>query len=213
MQVQQVYSEHHEDPFAIVRNYLKELESSNLLKPAVWAENKKKSSYGVSVGVGAFVRPLYLYKKLCTLKDGENGERITWKDVNAFKILHTENENEKHTKISPCLTCQCRFGFTSPPIIGNCAEYDVFGNVGPDSLETEDGEWNKFKLACEGHFNAFNRMNREIMLNQKSHLEIIKDYFGETYQSRPKVLKYKWHSETKGYKVIAITWPQRFNAI
>ena len=209
MQVQQVYFEHHEDPFSIVRNYLKELESSNLLKPAVWAKHKEKPLYGVSVGVGLFVRPLYLYKKLCTLKDGENtGESIDWGDVDAFKIRHTENENEKNTKISPCLTCQRRFGFTRPPMIGNCAEYDVFGNVGPDSLETEDGEWNRFKLACEGHFNAFNKMNRE-MLNQKSHLEIIKDYFGETYKSRPKVLKYEWHSETKEYKVTAIAWPQR----
>lgn len=193
--------------FEKAREFLQKLESHNLLKPAVWAEDQKQLSYGVSVGVGLFVRPLYLYKKLSTLKDGKNAKGIPLGDVKAFTIKYTEDKNVKNTQKSPCLTCQCCFGFTSQPMIGNCAEYDVIGMVSPNSLGTDD-DWGEFKVACEAHFSTFNEMNQQIMSNEKTPYKIIEEYFGKTYSSKPKVLSYAWDSETKGYKVIVMHWPK-----
>ena len=194
------------DPFVIARKFLERLNPANRLKPAVWAEHKDTSSYGVSVGVDCFVRPLYLYKKLCTLRDVEDSKNL--QDVQAFGIKYTEAENNKNARKSPCLTCQCFFGFTSQPMIGNCAEYDVIGNVNPHLLETQ--QWQEFKSACQQHLDAFNAMKTKISEENMEHENIIKTYFENTHHpKKPKVLDYKWNSKTNGFKLIVAAWPSR----
>ena len=210
------------DRFKIARDHLAKLDDKNLLKPTVWAEHENTSSYGVSIGVGPYVRPLYLYAKLCTL-NVKKDKPICLKNVKAFKIKkesqqqQQQQEQQQHEQQNsgslpcslklPCFTCQCYFnGFThEPPYpIGNCAEYDVIGKVDPNLLGSPQGK--EFESACQQHLAAFNSMNQKIS-NGTSYgsSQIIKIYFGETHgPKKPTVLQYKWNSETKGFKLIDV---------
>ena len=126
---------------------------------------------------------------------------ISLEDVIALKII-----DDKNTIKPPCVTCQRCFGFTSFPIIGNCAEYDVIGKIDSHLLETQ--QWQEFKSACQQHLDAFNAMKEDIK-REISPEEIIIRYFENTRHPRkPKVLKYQWSPETiGGFKVIAMDWP------
>ena len=190
----------HKKPSVIGRRWLRQLESKNGLKPEVWAQHRSKkesSGYGVSLGVRSFVRPLYLYTKLCQLRNSENSPLVSLKDVIAFTI---EDDNVKQ----PCITCQCTFGFTRFPIIGNCAEYDVIGTVHPHLLQTEHWKeqwkekWKVFESACQQHLAAFNNFNA-MKLD-------INEYFENTrHPKKPKVLKYQWNAAvTGGFEIIAV---------
>ena len=176
------------------RGFLKSLPEVNCLKPAVWAEHKKKPEcYGVSLGVRPFVRPLYLYTKLSRLKKVEND----LKDVKALKINRL-----KDSGIPPCVGCQCFFGLFSFPPFGNCAEYDVIGNVKPDLLQTD--EWQAFKSACQQHLKAFNKMLGMLREARYPYKQILKIYFEDTMNS--KILKYQWNPEKKAFKLTLENW-------
>ena len=177
------------------------LEEWNILRPVVWAECRDNPvCYGVSLGVPRFARPLYLYTKLRRLSNVKNPQVANpLEGVKATAIR--ENNNVKQ----PCITCQLSFGFISFPIIGNCAEYDVIGNVHPKLLETE--QWQECEAACQQHLNAFNTMMRDKRIHnnmspadQKDIGPILKRYFENirTDPNRPKVLKYQWKSEAIG---------------
>ena len=176
----------------VSRHFLRTgLADGNKLRPVVWAKHKKNPvCYGVSLGVRHFVRPLYLYTKLRQLRPSVIATRPVLEKVIAFPIK--ENDNKKQ----PCITCQRFFGFISSPIIGNCAEYDVIGNVHPNLLQTE--QWQQFKSACQQHFDAFKTMMQDIH-NNVSPEDILRRYFENTRRpNRPKVLKYQWNSEAIG---------------
>ena len=176
----------------VSRRFLRNLPIRNQLKPAVWAECRTKPVvfYGVSLAVRRFVRPLYLHTKLRQLPNVENRPQVAnrLKDVIAFTIQ--ENDAVKQ----PCITCQCFFGFISCPIIGNCAEYDVIGNVNPNLLE--DPQWKEFESACQQHLDAFNAMKEDITNGTLPAEEIMRKYFACTrHPKRPQVLKYQLHHQ------------------
>jgi hypothetical protein len=163
----------------------------------MWAEHKKKPEcYGVSLGVRSFVRPLYLYIKLSQLRKVEDGQ-LSLKDVKALKIKRLDDAHR-----TPCVGCQCFFGFISYPPFGNCAEYDVIGNVKPDLLQTK--QWEEFKSACQQHVDAFNTMLGMLREARLPYEQILKTYFENTMNS--KVLKYQWDPEEKDFKLTLENW-------
>ena len=184
------------------------------------AKHRQRLSYGVSVGVRSFVRPLYLHKKLHTLINRENDEVIPLNNVEAFKIENQEQQQQQqqqqhehqYTPKRPCVTCQCLFdGFANEfryPI-GNCAEYDITGNVPRNLLETQPGQ--HFVFACQQHLNAFNAMNREILdgMLARQPRQILESYFNNAHSRCLKVLEYQWNSETKAFDLIWTIWPPR----
>ena len=189
----------------VSRRFLRNLRPKNRLRPVVWAESKTDPDhlqvyYGVSLGVGHFVRPLYLHTKLCKLRIVETRpqDASRLEDVRAFAIR--ENDTVKQ----PCITCQRFFGFISFPIIGNCAEYDVIGNVDPYLQRRKP--WREFESACQQHLNAFNKMMQDITNGMVPAEEIITTYFVNTrHPVRPKVLKYQWHRRViGGFQLIAL---------
>jgi hypothetical protein len=191
-------------PSVLGRGFLKALPDTNYLKPAVWAQHKKKPTYyGVSLGVRSFVRPLYLYIKLSQLRNVED-DHIKLKDrltaLNSKTALQINRLNDH--LIQPC-GYQRFFGFTSYPLFGNCAEYDVIGNVKPGLLQKN--QWQEFKSACQQHLNAFNNMmlgmQREARYPYK---QILKIYFENTTNS--KILKYQWNPEKKDFQLTLKNW-------
>ena len=186
----------------ISRQFLKSLRDDNGLKPVVWAECKTAPVvyYGVSLGVRHFVRPLYLHTKLRQLPNLENVPQVAnrLQDVRAYTMKTNDTIKQ------PCITCQRYFGFISFPIIGNCAEYGVIGNVNPHLLETQ--QWQEFESSCQQHLNAFNVMMREIANGQLPVEVIMITYFANTrHPVRPKVLKYQWNPEANGgFQLIAL---------
>lgn len=213
-----------EDPFAIAQKHLKNLPSKNMLKPKMCAKHRRRPLYGVSVGVHCFVRPLYLYKKLFALKNVENGEPIRLEDVDAYKIEGTNpnpnrnsnpNPNPEPTLRPPCVPCECFFNAFEGKCkfdIGNCAEYDVIGNVDPNLLKTEEGKY--FVNSCKRHLTAFNEMNAQEITDEisKQNFEIIKEYFCKTHGPpplKPSVLNYKWDAVGKRFDLIVMAWPTK----
>ncbi len=175
----------------ISREFLRGLPDKNKLRPEVWAEGRKNPvCYGVSLGVRYFVRPLYLYTKLRLLRPNVENDRL--EGVIALAIKKDDLVKQ------PCITCQRFFGFISFPIIGNCAEYDVIGNVHPNLLQTEQGQ--QFEAACQQHLDAFNAMMQDIHIDKLPDQEdILRRYFKNTRSpKKPKVLKYQWNSEAIG---------------
>ena len=68
----------YQEAYIISKRFLLGLPNTNRLKPKVWAKNKKKPCrYGVSLGVGTFVRPLYLCIKMSKLADDETNRAQT----------------------------------------------------------------------------------------------------------------------------------------
>ena len=187
IQVRDLYC-NDKDARLISQRFLKNLRDENKLRPEVWAECRENPvCYGVSLGVRHFVRPLYLYTKLRQLRPNVKSDQL--EGVIAFPIKE-DDLGKQH-----CITCQRFFGFISPPIIGNCAEYDVIGNVHPNLLRTEQGQ--QFKAACQQHFNAFKAMMRDIHIYNNVLPEgVLRRYFSYTRSpNRPKVLKYQWNPE------------------
>ena len=218
MQVQDAFPTE-KNPPKIAKKYLEKLSTANGLKPAVWAQRTKKAERhsdrgcAVSLGVRCFVRPLFLYTKLRLL---ENGEPNRLNTVEAFAIKHkyegNNNESLKHIQNTlklPCVSCQHRFGFTPFPIIGNCAEYDIIGNVHPDLLQSD--KWNELQSACKQHLNAFNAMMQSMRndMQPEEIMNLLRKYFASTRDPiTPKVLKYQWKSAMNGgFKLIAMDWP------
>ena len=82
------------------------------------------------------------------------------------------------------------------PIIRNCAEYDVIGNVNPNLLE--DPHWIEFESACQQHLDAFNAMMQDITNGMLPEQEVTSRYFANTRhpnKPKPKVLKYPLRSQ------------------
>ena len=190
----------------IGREWLESLPDDNTFKPHVWAQDKvEKSRYGVSLGVGAFVRPLYLFTKLSQLNQSSNVENSKLENVKAIQIRKIRKR--KHFLRDPCVNCQRSFGFLSGAPLGNCAEYDVVGIVKPDLFEKD--QWHRFKSACGQHFLAFKRMLDMVEINYSSFEEIIESYFRNTRGPlKPTVLKYEWNSEKSVFDLVFTPdWP------
>jgi hypothetical protein len=179
--------------------FLKSLPKANCLKPAVWAHQKNKpENYGVSLGVRPFVRPLYLYTKLSRLNVED--DQLSLKGVIALKISRLNDH-----LIPPCVGCQCFFGLFSFPPFGNCAEYDVIGNVKSDLLQTD--QWEEFKSVCQQHVSAFNTMLGMLKEANYSYEKILKIYFEKTMKPKlPKVLKYQWNPGEKDFDLTLEDW-------
>jgi hypothetical protein len=186
----------------IGRRILKSLPDRNCLKPKVWAQHKTiPTRVGVSLRVRSFVRPLYLCIKLSQLRNVENVHGQL-QNVEAFGMLRSKAKE-------PCVSCQFFFGFKSLHPVGNCAEYDVIGNVKPHLLQTT--EWQEFRSACQQHLNAFNTMLSMLARPRYSYRQIretMRTYFARTrYPERPKVLKYQWNPIGEVFELILEDWP------
>ena len=193
----------------------------------MWVKHGQRLSYGVSVGVRSFVRPLYLYKKLHTLIKRENDEVIRLSNVAAFEVeppqqhqppqqdqppqqRQPQQQQDQNIPKPPCITCQYLFdGFTSKPKfpIGNCAEYDIIGKVPRNLLETQP--WRRFVSACQQHLHAFNAMNREILNGAGQSRKILQDYFDNAHAQGQKVLKCEWNPEERAFDIICTIWPRQ----
>ena len=194
-----MFPDDHKEASTFGRRFLESLSENNGLKPVVWAEHKiNEKRYGVSLGVRPFVRPLYLFIKLSQL--GRNVENDELKDVRAIQIRYKKLKD-------PCVTCQNSFGFMSCAPIGNCAEYDVFGNVNQGLLPKN--KWTMFSDACGQHFNAFKKMLSMIEEKRLSSEKITGTYFDSTRSPRkPNVLKCEWNCESKVFEVDTTSdWP------
>ena len=177
------------------------------MKPAVFAYHRDRPEfYGVSIGVGPFVRPLYLYNKLLQLRDGTR-DRLDSRDVTAVKI--------KGKAIAPCTSCQYFFngGVNVLCPIGNCAEYDVLGIVRPDLRR--GNKWNQFIAPCRQHFDAYRGMVIELGRQQRvqNQRDILERYFNNTRNPlTPRVLKYRLNSRRgRGFELCVENWPQPIN--
>ena len=174
------------------------MEENNGLKPTVFAyHDKKHDFYGVSLAVRSFVRPLYLYTKLLQL--GCPGQRLKLGDVKAIKLKKN---------IPACVGCQYFYkGRVKIGIypIGNCAEYEVLGNVHPE-LKT-GSKWEQFKEPCIQHFTEYVEMLQELTVQGPDTLE---RYFnGSREPLKPKVLVYKWSSEKLAdFELYVEDWPK-----
>jgi hypothetical protein len=209
MQVGEMFDNDDNRNIQIAVEHLNDLPDTNRLKPRVWAIHKSKTDrYGFSLGVGSFVRPLYLYTKLnhiihLDVKNGpvEDVKNDTVKDVIAFRM----NARMQATrKIDPCVSCQSFYGFMSCAPIGNCAEYDVIQNVRRDLLESPEETNSKFKSAYEQHLAAFGKMLEMVEKDRgRSAKEKIEKYFKDTRcPLKPNVLMYQRQQSSGNYDVV-----------
>ena len=189
----------------IGRKWLNVLPDKNSLKPAVWAKhNTKPQHFGVSLGVPAFVRPLYLFIKLNQLSRVTSENKL--KDVSAFQMKRNKTEKdkdkeEKDKNKEPCVSCQIFFKFISFYALGNCAEYDVIGNVNPCLLQTP--QWEKFRLACQRHFDAFKAMLAK--LERECSSKVIEKYHTDLCNPPLKVLNLRYQLADDGV-IIQYVW-------
>ena len=172
------------EAFTIGRKCLTSLDNKNRLKPAVFAfDQNEPKYYGVSLGVGSFLQPLYLYNKLLPLKDSRRENLNT-------KLLVTKKIREN---IPLCASCQYFFNGSFKIDIfpfGNCAEFDALRNVRSDWPHTN--EWNVFETSCQQHFKAYRKMLTEFEKDDKTDTKIIEEYCKSV---ESKVLKYRPRSD------------------
>ena len=183
--------ENKENVAKIARSHLELLIDGNYLKPTVWAESLQQN-FAVSVAVRRYLRPLYLFQKLCDLSNMSNDISTTLDNVNAFECVNRsskkfkKNHNKCHlfqstynieTPKGPCRSCNLFFKNEVPHVpdpnenpppfnyLGNCAEFDLVQEA--DTAEKlskikDTDHWTTFKEGCEGHIGAFNNLNKDI---------------------------------------------------
>ena len=222
--------ENDRDASTIARLQLECLRDGNYLKPCVWAENVQNpmKHFAVSVGVRDYIRPLFLYAKLCGLRN--RSYAISLHDVEAFQCVnrhsdeYRNNENSKDLESQykcsenetkdPCASCKIFFNTfekqekTQFNYFGNCAEFDL--------LQTRDSDerlrqikmtrhWNNFKIECQNHISVFNTLKERVRSHQRIPRNHMEKYYNDTRDANLKALKYKWFPAgyelvTKNYK-------------
>ena len=211
------------------RTYLEKLIDGNYLKPAVWA-GSLQHNFAVSVGVRKYLRPLYLYKKLCDLPNMSNVIPTTLDNVNALECVNRNskefkaNHNECHLYQStynkhkdPCTSCNLFFKNQVPHVpdpnkppafnyLANCAEPDLVQEADTaKKLSKIKGteHWTTFKEGCEGHIRAFNQLNEDIAKrSNRLQRKFLRDYYNKTRETKLKTLKYRWNPSTSGYEIV-----------
>ena len=185
------------------KTFLESLCDTNNLKPKVWAQHKKKKKFfGVSLGVRSVVRPLYLYFKLCELRNSEDKyNTVKLDEVQAYEFerrkkgeatgegTHSDYNKEK----SPCISCRIFFDEFVPEKrtwrrlkkrgispFANCAEYDVIRNDKLNDLFSHAAlrHWKKFEEACIEQFNAFMELKTTLQSSEHSteNVHFVKKY-------------------------------------
>ena len=196
-----------QDPSEIARVHLQLLCDVNYLKPVVWAkvEQNEKKHFAVSLGVRDYLRSLFLYAKLCNLRN--SSEVIALHDVQAFQSVDRHSQEYKNvedlaseyrtTQMHPCTSCKSFFNTFETPgetqfnYFGNCAEYDLVRREHSLSeIKTED-PWKEFRSACEKHISAFVKIKSKVSKRQLRRSHLLK-YFNSTRNTILKALKYKW---------------------
>ena len=218
MQVRDLFKEcERNDPSKLARMHLSILSDGNFLKPTVWAEdaNNPKENFGTSLGVRPYLKPLYLYIKLCDLRKGSN---VALRDLKTFRCVdrYCRQYNAQHrtgfeAEITPCASCQIFFSnFEGEKAInfnnfGNCAEFDIIGTQ--DSREKlrdikEKDLWSNFKSACEKHYDAFNKLRERMRFQRLKTEDIMLEYYEKTQNTNLKNLGYKWIPSTHDYELV-----------
>ena len=184
------------------------LPDENRLKPTVWAEHQtRKECFGVSLGVAAFVRSLYLHIKLSQLRNGNQDVQL--EDVIA-RTIPRGNDNQGEDR-DPCKSCKIFFTDRSERTgsifnFGNCAEYDVIQSPKLNScLNSEEvaNLWAEVKLACQGQLNAFKLLSSKLD-GHEGRREMLNTYYMDT---NGKVLKYAKNA-TGVYTLRVKVWHQ-----
>lgn len=192
---------------------LEKLPDVNKLKPAVWAKHEKNpESFGVSLGVRSFVRPLFIYVKLVQLRGYKyKKECLKLSDTKAFEAIKRGEmlTNSKYEKEKdPCASCRAFFGVLQcsskePTFLpfGNCAEYDVIQTANLDShLNQIEEDWNIFQFACQTYFKAF----KDLILSSEIEKENIQKYL-EIKAQNSKILQFKQNG--KDFELKVVNWP------
>ena len=192
----------------------KGLPDGNFLKPVVWAEHKScKEYFGVSLGVRAFVRSLYLYIKLSQLTKIKNGRAdVKLQDVEAFRCVNRKKDYDESVKseykepIRACKSCQIFFNPEAKPTaenindFGNCAEFDVIQPAAKLNSYLNSpkvaGHWENVKEACEEQFRAFTVLSGGLEKPEDRN-EMLQTYHTDTQR---KVLMYV-KNKTKDYEL------------
>ena len=195
----------------------------------MWAENEQnpKKHFAVSVGVRDYIRPVFLYAKLCDLENSRDATGIALQDVKAFQCVDRHSKEyksnkkleskykhcEKDTNKNPCTSCEIFFNTfkkkeeTQFNYFGNCAEYDLVQTKDARKKlgEIKDKDhWKSFESQCESHISAsndmlkFKRRTRRRQLNKKQ----MEEYFNKTRNTNLKALKYKWINSKSEYKLV-----------
>ena len=204
-----------QDPSGIALQHLEHLCDVNYLKPVVWAEveHNKKKHFSVSLGVRDYLRSLFLYAKLCDLRN--SSEVIALQDVQAFQSVDRHSEEYRNadndsaskyeTPKDPCTSCKIFFnkfetqGETQPQretqgetrfnYFGNCAEYDLVQRENSLSEIKTECHWEQFQSACRKHIRAFTTLKRKVSNRQLR--SVMHKYFNSTRNTNLKALKYK----------------------
>ena len=176
----------------IVQLHLSDLVDGNYLKPVMWAEDDPIKHFAVSVGMYYYLRPLYLYTKLCNLRNCNDD--VALENVKAFqsmdrnskqydalgqsKYKKSEDETELEGEVKPsCTSCtiffedgesrkQTEVPETNFNYFGNCAEFDIVQTAHlKQKLRDIRGEkpWEHFKSGCEKHIRAFKKLKMEVL--------------------------------------------------
>ena len=216
---------------------LEDLPDSNYLKPAMWAEYKRKEkestsqhetkecfAFGVSLGVRSYVRPLFLCIKLNQLRKIEDENTVVaLQDFESFRQSMKRKRMNVKTKYSkskePCDSCQIFF-YLKPEHtqskesflpFGNCAEYDIIRTKNLDYyLDSPDvkSEWSKIEKACTNQLKAFKSLERELDESKKaSGNDMLEAYHTKTRTPKMKVLRYESNPSQADHKLIAVVWP------
>lgn len=121
---------------------------------------------------------------------------------------------EKETK-NPCTSCEIFFQNVTPQYtedtkftyFGNCAEYDIVQGENSEQKLTEiksSDHWEKFKLGCQGHFEAFTALREKVERSQQLKLKDMRDYYNDTHNINQKALKYRWSNSREAYELVTI---------
>lgn len=168
--------ENKENVGKIARSHLELLIDGNYLKPTVWAESLQHN-FAVSVGVRRYLRPLYLYKKLCDLSNMGNDISTTLDNVKAFQCVNRNSRefetnygnchffqstyNIEGTPKNPCTSCNLFFKNQVPHVpdpnknpptfnyLANCAE--------PDLVQEADTAEKLSKIKDTEHWTTFKK--------------------------------------------------------
>ena len=204
----------------IARIPLSILPNTNQLKPFVWAEGayNPKKNFATSLCVQNYVRPLYVYSKLCHLR--KSNKIVAFGDLKIFNTMDGHRPHPGQHKIGfetkalkPCASCQTFFrtNFSEKEeerdfsLFGNCAEYDIIQtNDLQQKLQEKCHHWKTFESACKKHLHAFKTLMRRVRRSQWLERRDLLEYFEKTRNTKQKALMYKWIKNE--YKIVTVDY-------
>ena len=209
----------------IVQLHLSDLVDGNYLKPVMWAEDDPIKYFAVSVGMYYYLRPLYLYTKLCNLRNCNDD--VALENVKAFQSMDRNSpqynpleKSEYKASQPPCASCTIFFENresikreeTNFNYFGNCAEFDIVQTAHlKQKLCNIRGErpWGDLKSSCEKHVRAFKKLKMEVLkkVTKSKRLQRLKRehmlyYYNQTHNTNRKALKYKWTDREAAYALV-----------